>query len=197
MKRYKTVDDYVDHAEHWQTELKKLRKILQSTELTEDVKWGAPCYTYDGKNVVGILGFKSYFGMWFHQGALLKDKNKVLMNAQEGRTKALRQWRMQSAKDIKPTVIKAYVKESIELEKAGKRIGAERKKPIVVPPELKKALARKKTADKKFAELTPGKQREYADDIAGAKREETKLSRIEKILPMIAAGKGLNDKYRC
>ena len=197
MKRYKTVDEYIANAKQWQDELRTLRRILGSTELQEEIKWGAPCYTHDGKNVVGIGGFKSYFGLWFHQGVLLEDKHNVLINAQEGRTKALRQWRMQSANEIKAAAIKAYVKEAIQLEKAGKGIAADRGKPIIVPPELRKALQKRKAVGKKFAELTPGRQREYADYISAAKREETKLSRIEKILPMISAGKGLNDKYRC
>ncbi|MGI9261067.1 MAG: YdeI/OmpD-associated family protein, partial [Woeseiaceae bacterium] len=151
---------------------------------------------YDGKNVVGIAGFKSYVGLWFHQGALLKDEQKVLINAQEGTTKALRQWRMQSAKEIKPAVIKRYVKEAIQLVKDGKSIGPSKKKPLAVPPELKKAIGKTKVAQKKFAELTPGKQREYAQYIATAKREETKQNRLKKILPMIKSGIGLNDKYR-
>ncbi len=126
----------------------------------------------------------------------MKDKNKVLINAQEGTTKALRQWRMQSAKDIKPAAIKAYVKEAIGLTKAGKKIGPQKNKPIVVPPELKKALAKNAKAKKGFATLRPGLQREYTDHVASAKREETKQKRIEKILPMMAAGNGLHDKYR-
>ena len=197
MNRYKTVDDYIAASDQWGTELAKLRAILSATELTEEVKWGAPCYTYDGKNVVGMAGFKSYVGLWFHQGALLKDDQKVLINAQEGTTKALRQWRMQSAKEIKPAIIKRYVKEAIQLVKDGKNIGPAKKKPLPIPPELKKAIAKIKIAQKKFAELTPGKQREYAQYIATAKREETKQKRLEKILPMIKAGIGLNDKYRC
>ncbi len=196
MKRYKTVDDYVASREIWQDEINRLRAILLSTDLTEEVKWGGPCYTYNGQNVVGIGGFKSYFGLWFHQGALLKDKNKVLINAQEGTTKALRQWRMQSAKDIKPSVIKAYVKEAISLVKHGKKIGPEKSKPIVVPPELKIVLKKNKKARKGFENLSPGLQREYTDHIASAKRAETKQKRIEKILPMITVGKGLHDKYR-
>jgi len=196
MKRYKTVDDYVASREIWQSEIRRLREILLATDLSEEVKWGGPCYTYDGQNLVGIGGFKSYFGLWFHQGALLQDKNKVLINAQEGTTKALRQWRMQSAKDIKTATIKAYVKEAIALVKAGKKIGPQKKKPIVVPPELKKAFAKNARAKNGFAALRPGLQREYTDHVASAKREETKQKRIEKILPMIAAGKGLHDKYR-
>ncbi len=196
MKRHKTADDYFANAEIWRDEQKQLREILRSTDLIEEVKWGGPCYTYDGQNVVGIGGFKSYFGLWFHQGALLKDKNKVLINAQEGTTKALRQWRMQSAKDIKPSLIKAYVREAISLVRQGKKIGPEKNKPIVVPPELKKALAKNTQARKAFENLRPGLQREYTEHIASAKREETRQKRIEKILPMISSGKGLHDKYR-
>jgi uncharacterized protein YdeI (YjbR/CyaY-like superfamily) len=196
MKRHKTVDDYVASREIWQCEIKRLREILLSTDLAEEVKWGGPCYACDGQNLVGIGGFKSYFGLWFHQGALLQDKNKVLINAQEGTTKALRQWRMQSAKDIKPATIKAYAKEAIELTKAGKKIGPQKKKPIVVPPELKKAFAKNDKAKKAYAALRPGLQREYTDHVASAKREETKQKRIENILPMISTGKGLHDKYR-
>ena len=125
IKRYKTVDDYIANAAQWQDELRRLREILQSTELTEDVKSGAPCYTYDNKNVVGILGFKSYFGFWFHQGVLLEDRKKVLINAQEGKTKALRQWRMNSPNDIKPATIKAYVREAIQLVKDGAKSKSE------------------------------------------------------------------------
>ena len=197
MKRYETVDDYVSASEQWGAELSRLREILLSTDLVEEVKWGAPCYTYDGKNVVGMAGFKSYFGLWFHQGALLADKEKVLINAQEGATKALRQWRMQAERDIKPAIIRRYATEAIQLVKDGKQIGPAKKKGPATSPELEKAFAKNKTARKRFDQLTPGRQREYADYIASAKREKTKQRRIEKILPMINAGVGLNDKYRC
>ncbi len=196
MKRANSVDEYIDDAGIWKDELKRLRSILQSTELQEDVKWGGPCYTYGGKNVVGMAGFKSYFGLWFHQGALLKDQKKFLINAQEGRTKALRQWRMQTVKDIKPAIIKSYVKEAIKLAKEGKQIAPARKKPIVVPTALKKAFQKNKLASDHFKNMRPGLQREYADYITDAKRDDTKLRRIEKILPMISKGVGLNDKYR-
>ena len=197
MKRHKTVDDYIASSDQWGAELKKIRGILAATDLVEEVKWGAPCYTYDGKNVVGMAGFKSYFGLWFHQGALLKDGQNVLINAQEGTTKALRQWRMQSGKEIKPAVIKRYVREAIQLVKDGKQIGPAKKKALALPPELKKAFAKSKAAKKKFDQLTPGKQREYAEYISSAKRDDTRQKRLDKILPMIKAGSGLNDKYRC
>ena len=196
MKRYKTVDDYISNAGEWQSELEQLRGILQATPLVEEVKWGAPCYTHNGKNVVGLAAFKGWACLWFHQGALLKDSSKVLVNAQEGKTKALRQWRMTSAKDIKPGIIKRYVKEAIGLVDAGKEIKAERGKAIAMPDELSKAMRRYKGATAGFRNLTPGKQREYTEYIATAKRDDTKQKRIDKILPMIAAGIGLNDKYR-
>ncbi len=196
MKRFKTVDDYISGSEQWGAELTKLREILNSTGLTEEVKWGAPCYTYDGKNVIGMAGFKSYVGLWFHQGSLLKDDKKVLVNAQEGKTKGLRQWRMNSSKDIKPAIIRRYAKEAIQLVKDGKSVAPAKKK-LAVPPELQKALDKSKIAQKKFSELTPGRQRDYAEYIASAKRDATKQSRLKKILPMIKAGVGLNDRYRC
>ena len=196
MKRYKTVDEFLSGATAWKPELTKLRDILRKTGLSEEVKWGAPCYTHKGKNVVGIGGFKSYFGLWFHQGALLKDDAKVLVNAQEGKTKALRQWRMSSPKEIKPAVIRRYVKEAMGLVEAGRAIKADRKKPVVVPEELTKAMRRTKGATAAFRELRPGCQREYAEYVAEAKRDETKQRRITKILPMILQGAGLNDRYR-
>jgi uncharacterized protein YdeI (YjbR/CyaY-like superfamily) len=196
MKRYKTVIDYIDGSENWQDELRTLRNILSSTELQEEVKWGAPCYTYAGKNVVGIGAFKAYLGLWFYQGALLKDDQKVLINAQEGVTKALRQWRMNSAKEIRPAIIKRYVREAIQLVKDGRSIGPARKKRLALPPELKAALQQNEATNKKFSELTPGRRRDYAEYISSAKRAETKRSRVEIILPMIKSGAGLHDKYR-
>lgn len=196
MGRKKSVEDYIDKAAYWGEELSRLRDILGQTDLAETIKWGAPCYTYDNQNIVSLGAFKSYFGLWFHQGALLSDERKVLINAQEGKTRALRQWRMHSSQDIKPTIIKRYVKEAIQLVRSGQRIGPVKKKPMIVPDELMSALNSDKLAARKFAELTPGKQREYADHVSAAKRNATKLSRIQKIIPLIRSGAGLNDKYR-
>ena len=196
MKRYKTVDEYIANADTWQDELIQLRKILNSTKLQEAVKWGGPCYTCGGKNVVGLGAFKSYFGLWFFQGALLTDKDKVLINAQAGTTKALRQWRFSSKNEINARRIKAYIKEAIALAETGQEIKADRSKPVTVPPELKKALQADKKAKACFEKLSKGKQREYADYITDAKRAETKQKRLEKIIPMILANQGLNDKYR-
>jgi uncharacterized protein YdeI (YjbR/CyaY-like superfamily) len=196
MKRIRTIDEYIESVDQWRDELKPLRKILQATDLTEEIKWGGPCYTYHGKNVVGMASFKSYFGLWFHQGALLKDNTGLLVNAQEGTTMALRQWRMTSAADIKPNTIKAYVREAIQLVKDGRSIGPRKDRPIDAPPDLLAALQKNAAAKRAFDVMQPGLKREYADYVAGAKKDTTRQRRIEKVLPLIAAGKGLNDKYR-
>ncbi len=196
MRRHKTVDDYIESSVAWRDELTRLRKILNSTKLVETVKWGGPCYTHDGKNVVGLGAFKSYFGLWFHQGALLADKKGVLINCQEGKTKALRQWRMTDKSEIDARTVKAYVRESIKNQEKGAEIKPARNKPLTVPIQLERALAKHRRAGTSFKGLTKGRQREYADYIADAKREETKLKRLDKIIPMIEAGQGLNDKYR-
>lgn len=196
MKSFSSVDDYIEGHAGWCSALLKLRKILLGTELKETIKWGAPCYTLDGKNVVGIAAFTNYVGLWFHQGVFLADPDEVLQNAQEGKTKGLRQWRFGNAKEIKVRQVQAYIAEAIENQRQGKVIGVARPKTVTVPPELKGALAKKKKSSNAFAGLTPGRQREYAEYIQSAKQEKTKLSRLEKILPMIEAGLGLNDKYR-
>ena len=192
----KTVDQYLNTNSQWSEELVKLRKILLSTKLEECIKWGAPCYTHNGKNIVGIGGFKSYVGLWFYQGALLSDPKNVLINAQKDKTKAMRQWRFQAAKEIKATDIKAYVREAIEQQEAGLEIKPDRDRPVVMPPELEAALKKNKKAAAAFKDLTKGKQRDYANYIADAKRDATKQSRIDSILPMIITGQGLHDKYR-
>lgn len=112
MHRAKTANDYYARAPHWRDEIAKLREILLASGLEETIKWGQPTYTAGGKNVVGLGAFKSYFGLWFFQGAALEDDSGVLINAQPGKTKDLRQWRMTSAADIRPAVIKRYLKEA-------------------------------------------------------------------------------------
>lgn len=196
MKRFKTADEFIAGAEQWQDELIRLREILTSTTMEECVKWGAPCYTVNGVNVVGLGSFKSYFGLWFFQGALLADEAAVLVNAQEGVTKALRQWRMTSKKGIKVRLIRTYLKDAIELAKRGEQIKPSRNRPVVIPEELKAGFAKHRIAAAIFAKLTPGRQREFADYISSAKRDDTKQRRIAKILPMIVAGESPNDKYR-
>lgn len=196
MKRFTTVEDFILGFPEWSEELKKLRHIALSTGLTEAIKWGAPAYLFQNKIVLGIGAFKSYVGLWFHQGGLLKDETNQLMNAQEGKTKALRQWRFDSAKDINEDLVSSYIYESIENFKLGKEIKPDKNKALKIPPELVKAFGSDNHLKSKFNELSKSKQREYADHISDAKRLETKLKRLEKIIPMINSGIGLHDKYK-
>jgi uncharacterized protein YdeI (YjbR/CyaY-like superfamily) len=196
MKSFKTVDEYILNAKYGKEILIILREILKETELSETIKWGAPVYTINDKNVVGIGAFKSYAGIWFFQGALLNDKAGVLVNAQEGTTKALRQWRFSSAGEIDDKLVLEYVNEAIENQKKGKEIKAVRIKPVAIPPELQDAFQENKELESAFNQLTPGCKREYADYVTEAKKEETRKRRVQKILPMILQKKGLNDQYR-
>ena len=196
MKKYKSVDAFFEDLKKWKTESTKLRAIVQSVGMDETLKWSMPVYVAGGKNVVGIFATQTYFGLWFYQGALLSDQDKVLVNAQEGKTKALRQWRMKSIKEIKVRAIKKYILEAIALAESGKEIKPNRNKPIHVPPELDKALSKSKKLRETFDALSKSRRREFAEYIAEAKKAETKRKRIEKIVPMIKASVGLNDKYR-
>ena len=195
MQRAKSVEHYIESHPEWDAALVKLRKAILDCGLEETIKWGTPCYTAGGKNVVGIGAFKGYVGLWFHQGALLKDPDGVLINAQEGKTKALRQWRFQAAREIKVGRVKAYVREALANQEAGKAVRPSAGPMPAMPPELEAVLDRRH--QKAFAALTPGRQREYCEYVASAKRESTRVSRAEKVLPMIAEGVGLNDRYRC
>lgn len=196
MKKIHNVDEFIANASEWRGELSRLRTLVLACGLTETIKWGSPCYVSNGCNVVGIGAFKSYFGLWFFQGALLADRAGVLMNAQPGKTQAMRQWRMHSAQDIKPVLIKRYVTEAAALALSGKRVPPKRGRSLVLPPELEAVLARRTAVARAFGKLRPGQQREYAQFVGDAKRLDTKQRRIDRILPLITAGVGLNDKYR-
>jgi uncharacterized protein YdeI (YjbR/CyaY-like superfamily) len=196
MKYASSVDEYLALHPDWDRALLKLRKALASSGLEETIKWGAPCYTLDGAHVVGIAAFKSHVALWFHQGVFLADPDGVLVNAQEGKTKALRQWRFASEREIPVTRVRAYVREAIANQRAGRTIRPEPAAPVAMPVELAAALAAHRAAARAFAALTPGRQREYLDYVASAKQARTRASRAEKILPMIEAGLGLHDRYR-
>lgn len=195
MKYAKTIPEYLEKNHAWREEIDTLRDILAKTELSEAIKWGAPAYLLDKKILIGIGAFKNHLGLWFHQGVFLKDTHKKLVNAQET-TKALRQWRMEKGDPIDEDLVLAYVHESIENCLAGKEIKPERKTGVSIPPELDTLLKGNSDLKKAFDSLTPGKQREYAGYIAEAKRDATKLSRLEKITPMVISGVGLHDKYK-
>ena len=196
MKKFRSPDDFFNDQPLWHKELTALRDIILETGLEEEIKWGFPVYTFNGKNIAGVGSFSSYFGIWFFQGALLSDPSDVLMNAQEGKTKAMRQWRMTTLEELNRDQIHAYLYEAIDNEKKGLKIKPEKSKQLEIPELLKKALEKDEMLAASFSSLTPYKQREYADYISEAKRETTKLSRLEKILPMIKDGIGLSDKYR-
>ena len=196
MKRFKTVDDYIAGHPEWNEELQLLRDLVSSTELEETVKWGAPVYTINGKNVVGLGAFKSYVGLWFYQGVFLQDEHGFLINAQEGKTQAMRQWRFNALEEIQPDLIKAYLEEAIQNQKDGKEIKPKRNKELILPTELEEALEQNDLLKASFEAFTPGKKREFADYIREAKRESTRIKRLEKIMPMILQGVGLGDKYR-
>jgi uncharacterized protein YdeI (YjbR/CyaY-like superfamily) len=196
MKRYKTVDEFILDNEYDRDILIVLREIIKSTELEETVKWGAPCYTYKGKNVVGLSSFKSYVGLWFFQGALLKDPKGVLINAAEDKTKAQRQWRFNSIKEVNESVLRGFIAESIHNINQNKAIKADRNKELIIPEELQAEFESNPALKSSFYHFTFGKQREFADHIAQPKQEKTRLARLKKIIPMIQQGIGLNDKYR-
>lgn len=196
MKKVSSVEEYIEVHEKWTDALSLLRSILLETELKETLKWSAPVYTINGKNVIGIGAFKEHMAIWFFNGVFLKDEKELLVNAQEGSTKALRQMRFTSIEEINKATVLAYTKEAIENQKQGKELKPDKKKELVIPNELKKYLDSDKEVLKCFKGLTAYKQREYADYISSAKREATKLSRLEKIAPMIRSGLGLNDKYK-
>ena len=178
----------------WVEELELLKAVINKSGLVETIKWGAPVYTYNGKNVLGMMGLKHYFAIWFYKGVFLKDEAGVLVSADEN-TKSLRQWRFTSKADINEKMILQYIDEAIEIEKEGLAIKPERKA-VIVPELMQQELDAAPALNLAFSMLTHGKQREYCEFIDTAKQEKTKLARMEKIRPMILEGKGLNDKYK-
>lgn len=196
MKSCKTIEEFFEKHQEWNTELQFLASIIEETELQAVTKWGTPTYTVNGKNVFGLGAFKQYVGLWFHQGVFLKDEQKVLHNAQEGVTKALRQWRFNSIKEMDADLIKAYILEAIENEKQGKRIKPTKDKPLVIPEELQKELDNNPKLKRNFEALRLSKKRDYCEHVGSGKKAETRAIRLTKSLPLLEAGKGLHDKYR-
>ncbi len=176
--------------------LSLLRQLALQTGLEEDYKWNSPVYTLEGKNVFGITAFSSHFGIWFFNGVYLKDPQKVLENAQEGKTKAMRHWKFTDMDEIGSESVLAYMREAVENQKKGKVWTPNKKKTVEVPELLKAKLEVDSALNRAFKELSPYKRREFCEYIASAKQEATKLRRLEKILPMIRDGISLNDQYR-
>lgn len=188
------VDAYIEEATKWKKEFQKLRDIALETGLTEDLKWGHPCYTLNGTNIVLIHGFKDYCAYLFFKGALLSDPDGILIRQTEN-VQSARQVRFTSATDVTRLrqVLKAYIFEAIEVEKAGLKVKMKKTRDYPVPEEFQKKLdsnARLKTA---FDALTPGRQRAYLFYFASAKQSRTRESRIKDNMSKILAGKGLDD----
>ena len=194
MIRAKTVDDYIDSTPEWAVEkLIVLRQLAINSGLKEEVKWGAP--SYSGKGIVlGLAPFKGWVSLWFHQGSFLKDEHKKLLAAAE-KTKGLRQWRLLPEERIDETLILKYMLEAKANDLAGKKIKAESKK-VETPKMLLGAFSNDGILKSSFEALSPGKQKEYAEHIGSAKREAAQVSRLEKSIPLIKEGIGLNDKYK-
>lgn len=184
------------YEDKWKYELDCLYSILRKSGLDTRLKWGADVFVYNGKNVVSLAGFKNYFCIWFFNGVFLEDPYKLLVNAQEGKTKALRQWRFSSAEEIDEKIILEYVKEAIQNEIDGKVWKPEKSTRIEPPKLFEEKLNSDSELNKAFRKLTPFKQKEYLEYITSAKQDKTKVSRIDKIIPMIIEGIGLNDKYQ-
>lgn len=188
------VDFYFDKAKNWQEELAKLRTIVLDCGLTEELKWGVPCYTFRQSNIVLIHVFKEYCAFLFFKGALLNDANGILVQQTEN-VQAARQIRFTSVGEIieMHATLKAYIYEAIEVEKAGLKVDFKKASQFTVPEEFQiklDELAPLKTA---FDALTPGRQKAYLLYFSAPKQSKTRESRIEKYIPQILNGKGLDD----
>jgi len=180
----------------WEKELALIASIIAETPLEKTIKWGTAVYTYNRNNVVSYGGFKNHFAIWFYQGVFLKDPYRVLVSAQEGKTKALRQWRFSAMEEIDEKKIREYINEAIGIAEKGLKIQPEPFHAIPIPALLNEALKADTALQTAFEKLSAGKQKEYSIYINEAKQETTKRHRLEKIKPMISAGKGLHDQYK-
>lgn len=188
------VDKFLSTAKTWQEEFEQLRMILLDCNLTEEFKWGKPCYTFEGSNVVLMHGFKNYCALLFHKGVLLSDKANILIQ-QTKNTQSARQIRFTNADEIVEMehIIKAYINEAIEVEKAGLEVDFKDTSEFEFPEEFQNKLDDNPELEKAFEALTPGRQRGYLLYFSGAKQSKTREARVEKSIPQILDGKGLDD----
>ena len=189
------VDAFFSKEIKWQEEMEKLRRILLDCQLSEDLKWGKPCYAFQKNNIVLIHGFKEYCALLFFKGALLKDPEGILVQQTEN-VQAARQIRFTTVQEIvemEPT-LKAYVDEAIEVEKAGLKVDFKKTTGYIIPEEFQKKLDQIPALKAAFECLTPGRQRAYILYFSAAKQSKTRASRAEKYMPQILNGKGLNDQ---
>jgi uncharacterized protein YdeI (YjbR/CyaY-like superfamily) len=188
------VDAFLKRQDTWRPEFEKLREILLDSGLTEDLKWGQPCYALDGKNVALIHGFKEYCAILFNKGALLKDPKKVLIQ-QTRNVQAGRQIRFTSLEDVTrlAKTLKAYIREAIEVERAGLKVPKKETADFEMPEEFASRLAASAKLKKAFGALTPGRQRGYLLHFSQPKLAKTRAARVEKHEPRILKGLGLDD----
>ena len=188
------VDFYFSKAQKWQEELEKLRTLVLDCGLTETLKWGVPCYTFQQSNVVLIHVFKEYCALLFFKGALLEDTHGLLIQ-QTANVQAGRQLRFTNIREIaeRQPLLKAYLYEAIEVEKAGLKVDFKKTPAFTVPEEFQKKSAEIPALQIAFDALTPGRQRAYMLHFSAPKQSKTRQARIEKWLPQILNGKGLND----
>lgn len=188
------VDFYFNKAQRWQEEIDRLRRIILDCGLTEELKWGCPCYTYQGNNIVLIHVFKEYCAVLFFKGALLNDAHGILIRQTEN-VQAARQVRFTDIRgviDLEP-VLKTYLYEAIEAEKAGLKVELKKTEEFPVAEEFKYKLDRIPALKTAFEALTPGRQRAYMLHFSAPKQSKTREARVEKYIPQILSGKGLND----
>ncbi len=188
------VDAFLKRQKTWRAEFEKLREILLATGLDEELKWGKPCYALDGKNVALIHGFKEYCAILFHKGALLKDPKEVLIQ-QTKNVQAARQIRFTSVGDVNKLekTVKAYLREAIANERAGRKVQMKKTEDYELPEEFESRLARNAKLRAAFAKLTPGRQRAYIYYFSQAKLAKTRTARVDKHVPRILQGLGLDD----
>ena len=188
------VDVYLSKLKKWQEEFKKLRMIILDCQLTEELKWGVPCYSFQKTNIVLIHGFKEYCAILFFKGALLKDANGILIKQTEN-VQAARQIRFTNVREIveMETILKAYIHEAIEVEKAGLKVELKKITERTIPEELQNKFDDVPALKTAFSALTPGRQRAYLLHFSAPKQSKTRASRVEKCMRQIFNGKGLND----
>ncbi|QCJ42531.1 hypothetical protein FAY30_11755 [Bacillus sp. S3] len=193
-RKNRKVDGFLKKAKKWKEEFEALRNIVLDCELNEDIKWMHPCYMFEDKNIVLIHGFKEYCALLFHKGALLKDPHGILIQQTEN-VQAARQIRFTNLQEIvaMETIVKDYIYEAIEVEKAGLEVPFKKNIEFVIPEELQNKFDEIPALKTAFEALTPGRQRAYILYFSGAKQSKTRVSRIEKYMQQILDGKGLND----
>jgi uncharacterized protein YdeI (YjbR/CyaY-like superfamily) len=188
------INFFFDKAKQWQKEFEKLRTIALDTGLEEELKWGCPCYTYRGKNIFLIHGFKEYCALLFFKGALLNDTHTILIQQTEN-VQGARQIRFTDLQEITDLekIIKTYMYEALEVEKAGLKVELKETREFEIPEEFQNKLGENSLLKTAFESLTPGRQRAYLLYFSSAKQSKTRETRIEKYIPLILEGKGLND----